>query len=74
MSPTLGQLGIDRLSVAERLELIGQIWDSLPEAAVETSMPAWHRVELERRRASAEAEPDGGIPWDVVKSRLADRS
>jgi putative addiction module component (TIGR02574 family) len=74
MSQILQQLGIDRLDVAERLELIGQIWDSLPEAEADLPLPDWHRRELERRRAAAEADPGAGIPWEVVKAHLADRS
>ena len=74
MSPTLQQLGIDRLTIAERLELIGQIWDTLPEGEGDLPVPEWHRPELERRRAAAEADPGAAIPWEVVKARLADRS
>lgn len=73
MSQTLQQLGIDRLSSAERLDLIGQIWDSLTDDEAAATLPDWHRQELERRRASAEADPVAGIPWEVVKARLADR-
>ena len=31
MSSLLTSLGIDRLSTADRLRLISEIWDSLPE-------------------------------------------
>jgi putative addiction module component (TIGR02574 family) len=74
MSQTLQKLGIDQLSIAERLELIGQIWDSLPEPEADLPLPDWHRHELERRRAAAEADPSAGIPWEVVKARLAGRA
>ena len=74
MSQTLRQLGIDRLSVAERLELIGEIWDSITEAGQDPPLPDWHRRELERRLAAAEADPEAGIPWEVVRARLADQS
>ncbi len=74
MSPTLQQLGIDRLSVDERLELISQIWDSLSEIPEAPPIPAWHIRELERRMASADADPKAGIPWEVVKARLTDPS
>lgn len=73
MSQTLKQLGIDRLSTAERIELIGEIWDSLVETGDELPLPEWHRSEVERRRAAAEADPGAGIPWEVVKARLAKR-
>jgi putative addiction module component (TIGR02574 family) len=74
MSQSLQQFGIDRLSIPERLELIGQIWDSIAEADEELPLPDWHRLELERRRADAEADPGAGIPWEIVKDRLADGS
>jgi putative addiction module component (TIGR02574 family) len=69
MSPILSELGIDRLSVAERLELIGEIWDTLPSDA-ELPIPDWHIHELERRLAAADADPAAAIPWEAVKGRL----
>jgi putative addiction module component (TIGR02574 family) len=65
-------LGINRLSVRERLDLIEQIWSSLPEQVDPGDVPAWHLEELARRRAAAEARPGGGKPWrellDALKS------
>ena len=74
MDATLQQLGIDRLTIAERLDLIGLIWDTLPEAAAGSPPPEWHLRELESRIAAADADPDGGIPWEVVKARLSRQS
>jgi len=71
MNPTLRRLGVDRMSALELFELIGQIWDSIADLGVEQSMPEWHRKELDRRRAAADANPEAGIPWEVVKARLA---
>jgi putative addiction module component (TIGR02574 family) len=73
MSEMLQQLGIDRLSVAERLELIGLIWDSISDAEAPGPIPEWHQRELERRLAAAEADPAGGASWEVVKARLTNR-
>jgi putative addiction module component (TIGR02574 family) len=70
----IGALGIDRLSVSERLELIDRIWDSLPEQVEPTDVPPWHRAELERRRAEAEANPGNGKPWREVLDQLGTRS
>jgi len=53
MPVTIESLGIDRLTVRERLELIEQIWDSLPESIEPQEVPEWHLVELARRRAEA---------------------
>jgi hypothetical protein len=41
MSLTLSQFGIDRLDAQQRVELIGLIWDSLPDDAPYTP-PDWH--------------------------------
>jgi putative addiction module component (TIGR02574 family) len=73
MNPTLQRLGIDRLNADERLELIGEIWDSLTEGGEDQPPPDWHLRELERRRAAAEADPGAGILWEVAKARPADR-
>ncbi len=66
MPVTLEALGIDRLSVNERLELIEQIWDSLPEQVVPEEVPEWHLAELAKRRAQAEAQPGLGKAWRQV--------
>jgi putative addiction module component (TIGR02574 family) len=69
MPVTLESLGIDRLTVRERLELMDRIWDSLPESVEPQEAPEWHLVELARRRAEAEARPGDGRPWrDVLKA------
>jgi len=58
------------LSVEQRLELIGELWDSIPDSLDELPVPEWHREELERRLVSADADPDAAIPWEQVKRRL----
>ena len=55
MAVSIQALGIDRLSVAERLELIEQIWNSLPDEIDPLEVPDWHRAELAKRREQAEA-------------------
>ena len=69
MSPTIQDLGIDRLSAAERLRLIGEIWDSLSHAE-QIEMSDWHREELDRRLAEADANPGASRPWEEVRQRL----
>lgn len=70
MALTLEQFGIDRLSPQERLELIGLLWDSLPDDEP-VPLPDSHRRELERRIAAAAADPGAAEPWEVVRARLA---
>jgi putative addiction module component (TIGR02574 family) len=66
MSVTIESLGIDRLSVREKLQLIDQIWDSLPESVGPEEVPAWHLEEISQRRAEAKAKPGRGRPWREV--------
>jgi putative addiction module component (TIGR02574 family) len=70
MSVSIEAMGIDRLSVGERLELIEQIWNSLPERVEPADVPPWHLAELARRRAAAEARPGLGKPWREVLGPL----
>jgi putative addiction module component (TIGR02574 family) len=70
MSFDLHALGIDRMSVSERLDLIDQIWDSLPEEVAPEEVPDWHLPILARRLAEAEANPGVGKPWREVLDRL----
>lgn len=65
-SVTVESLGIDRLSVRERLDLIEQIWDSLTESVHADEVPAWHLAELAKRRAEAEDRPGEGRPWREI--------
>jgi putative addiction module component (TIGR02574 family) len=58
------------LSVEQRLQLIGELWDSIPDSLDEMPVPEWHREELERRLAAAEANPNAGVPWKEVRRRL----
>jgi putative addiction module component (TIGR02574 family) len=73
MSPTLKELGIDRLGREERLRLIEEVWESL--APVENlEIPESHREELDRRLAAADADPAAGRPWEEVRARLRGES
>jgi putative addiction module component (TIGR02574 family) len=74
MSISIEALGIDRLSVRDRLELIEQIWDSLPEQVNVEEVPAWHLAELVKRRAEAEASPCAGTPWRDALARFGSGS
>jgi putative addiction module component (TIGR02574 family) len=69
MTPTLHDLGIDRMSTEDRLRLIGEIWDSF-SGADQSEIPESHRAELDHRLAAADADPAAGPPWEEVRARL----
>jgi putative addiction module component (TIGR02574 family) len=61
-----------KLPPAERAEIAMALWDSLEPADVEAFMPLAdeQKAELDRRSAEAEADPEGGIPWEQVRRDL----
>lgn len=74
MSPSVPQLDIASLTVPQRLDLIGQLWDSIPDPASALDIPEWHRAENDKRVAAADAAPEQAIPWEEVKRGLRSQS
>lgn len=70
MSATLKSLGIDQFSVAERILLVEEIWDSIAAEAEQLSLSEAQRRDLERCLAAYEANPTAGSSWEEVKARL----
>jgi putative addiction module component (TIGR02574 family) len=64
-----------RLTIAERLQLVEDIWDSIAEDADVATLPLTdvERAELDRRLSELDANPSGGVSWDTVRARLVDR-
>ena len=59
------------MSVAERILLVEDVWDSI--AAMPESLPLTdaEREELDRRLEAYHKNPAAGSPWDEVKARIA---
>ena len=70
MSPTLKSLGIDHLSIAQRILLVEEIWDSIADDPAPQPLTESQKEDLQRRLAAHEANPKAGSSWDEVKSRL----
>jgi putative addiction module component (TIGR02574 family) len=70
MSPTLKALGIDQLSVAQRILLVEEIWDSIATTKEEIPLTEAQKQDLQRRIAAYEANPKAGSSWEEVKARL----
>jgi len=73
MSSLFLSLGIDRLSPAERLRLIAEIWDSLPEPPPPPDLTDEQSRELDRRLALMDADPSAMRPWAEVEARVLGR-
>ncbi len=64
---------IRRLSIAERILLVEEIWDSIVADQEALAVTEQEREALDRRLDAYHASPDEGIPWEEVKSRLQAR-
>lgn len=70
MIPSLETLGIDKLSYAERIDLIGAIWDTLPDnspilPSEESQLPI-----IEQRLKEALEKPEELLTWDQLHAQL----
>ena len=59
---------VKQRSVAERLKLIEELWDSLDVGAEE--LADWQRDEIDRRLAALESGQSAGVPRDVARRRI----
>ncbi len=56
-----------KLSIPERIALIGEIWDSITAEGKPLPLSDVQKAELERRLAEHEANPDAAIPWEEIR-------
>jgi putative addiction module component (TIGR02574 family) len=64
MTAILEQLGIDRMTVAERIALAQEILDSVAAEQPRAPLSETKRRELDRRIADEAANPDDGVTWE----------
>ncbi len=69
---TPATLDFKQLPVSERIQLVGDIWDSIAQDATEpgVSLSVEHRAELRRRLAEHRADPASAVPWEEVRAKL----
>ena len=68
MNPQLSE--ILQLSVAERIQLVEDIWDSIATVPDAVSLTEEQQAELERRLETYQANPSEGIAWNDLKTKL----
>jgi putative addiction module component (TIGR02574 family) len=69
----VGRKDILNLSVAERIELIGDLWDSMAEVPDAIGLTDAQKAELDKRLDAHRKDPAAGAPWPVVRERIAKR-
>jgi len=61
------------LSVAERIQLAEDIWDTIPKASEAPKLTDAQRAELDRRLEAHRKNPEAGLSWEDVKARILSR-
>ena len=56
-----------KLSVDERIELVGHIWKSISDDSALPELRDDQKQELDRRLAAHQANPKSAVPWEEVK-------
>ena len=64
-----------KLPLAERLELVQELWDSIAADCEHEPYPLTEQQQqdLQRRLAEADADPMSGAHWDEVRERVRHR-
>ena len=73
MSATMNSLGINQLSIAQRILLVEEIWDSIANDSENLPLTEAQKQDLQRRLAEYKANPKAGASWEEVKARLRGR-
>lgn len=61
------------LPVAERIQLVADIWDSIGEVPEKIELTEATRQLLRQRLADHKANPTSGSPWHIVRQRIVSK-
>ena len=61
---------ISQLSIAERIQLAEDLWESILERQDELPLTDAQKQELDRRLENYQQDPTSGSTWQEVKQRL----
>jgi putative addiction module component (TIGR02574 family) len=73
MSRITQSLGIDQLPRDQRIALVQEIWDTIAAEPHPPLLTEAQRLELERRVAEDDANPNEVVPWEQVKAQALAR-
>lgn len=65
---------IERLSPAEKLLLVEELWNQIARDSNAVEPPAWHDAALAEDVARYAADPSCGDTWEAVKQRITGQS
>ena len=62
---------IFELSVAEKIQIVEDIWDSISNAPEELTLSEAEKSELDKRLESYKQNRNEGIEWETLKKNLS---
>jgi len=62
------------LSVAERIQMVEDIWDSIAAVPAAVALNEEQKKELDRRIEAYHLNPEAGSPWPEVRERIRNQS
>ena len=63
-------LPLKRMTLAQKMEVLERVWDSVREEGDRLESPAWHGDVLAERRRLVEAGKAKFSPWKEAKERI----
>lgn len=70
MAVSAKELGLDRLSVEDKLALIGELWDDLSKENLKSKLTEAQFDEVERRAQDCDAHPEKLVPWEETDAGM----
>jgi len=64
---------IFELGLAEKLQLLEDLWDNIASQPENVAVLDWQKEELTKRKASHLQDPSLASSWDSVKARIRSR-
>ena len=61
---------LKKFSIAEKILLVEELWDSIAVDQESFDLTDKQREELDRRIADYDSSPDDGYSWEAVKKRI----
>lgn len=61
-----------QLSVAERIQIVEDIWDSILESPQSLTLSDAETAKLDKRLESYNQNPNEGIEWETLKKNLSE--
>ena len=61
---------LEKLPLAERMQLVEDLWDSIARSREELPIPQWQKDALDARRRAFQERPNAGQSWDEAKEDI----